>query len=400
MRNVTNNLLPTGDIDSDELLTILLSHFGSSEGGPTSYKFPKDEKDRYLNVELYKAGNIRLINASPGVGGSEIRSIARKIAEALPPLTKVTSPIVFSENHFVAGAYRYKEVFQITPLPADAPRPPHTFGLHPFVLQFRYEGSASLDLDSIRRQRKFHELMTFLNGYLNVSITALPTYHTWVFSSRGPVNGTLQSEFLQTGYDYAFNPRDEFSPLHLHPSLPIKSLAGYYIEPDPSYQLSVHEAFSQTFDKIDELSKSDHQKLHWACSWLYIAQQTAILAPSSSFLSLVTALECLTGKPEKCPDCGQSIVEQSAFCVTCGQPRFGLTAAFRSLLEDNLPGAKERFSKEFAEMYRLRSALVHGLKGNDDIYRFSIWDDGSKMLMRLLWRFIRIALFVWLHTRT
>src|SRR6266404_9902279 len=46
--------------------------------------------------------------------------------------------VVFSHHLTVKGAWRYRDVFQILPIPSTAPRPPFSYAGHPFLLEYTF----------------------------------------------------------------------------------------------------------------------------------------------------------------------------------------------------------------------------------------------------------------------
>ena len=94
-----------------------------------------------------------------------------------------------------------------------------------------------------------------------------------------------------------------------------------------------------------------------ACSWYYQAVAVWHESDSSSYVALVNAIECLTDKPEQCPECNQSGMEGIERCDLCGQPRYRVTKKFKEFLEKYVSFIDERFPKAKGRFYEIRSQL-------------------------------------------
>src|SRR5205823_4699607 len=82
----------------------------------------------------------------------------------------------------VQGQYRYRDQFQILPVPRDAPRPGFLATDHPFLVEFSFPDTSSPVLRNIRRNTRGRELQLIMNGLLQPSIKAIGTMakYYWV----------------------------------------------------------------------------------------------------------------------------------------------------------------------------------------------------------------------------
>ena len=73
----------------------------------------------------------------------------------------------------VRGWWRFRNQFQILPVPEHAPKAEFPFLDHPFLIEFRYTRSPDHFLDSCRRTRVVSKLALLLNALLVTPIQPL-----------------------------------------------------------------------------------------------------------------------------------------------------------------------------------------------------------------------------------
>ena len=125
-------------VDSQELLQVLLSYFGHAEGNkPRGYRYKKTGKDFFLDIQIDAAERIGKISLSHGFPNEELDRIESKIKETLinNQNLRIGQVVGFSSER-VEGCFRYKDLFQIIPVPYNAPKPKVMVADHPFILQF------------------------------------------------------------------------------------------------------------------------------------------------------------------------------------------------------------------------------------------------------------------------
>jgi len=140
------------------------------------------------------------------------------------------------------------------------------------------------------------------------------------------------------------------------------------------------------------LSTENRRKFDRAIFWIDMASRQWNISVSASFAALVSAIESLTVRGDihhfKCPECGE--------CTQHETP--GATRRFKDFLDKYAPGTA--FLKRRADMYALRSGILHGseLMQIDQDLAFG-WDPPSWNQHELhdeLWSLTRIALRNWL----
>ncbi len=170
-------------------------------------------------------------------------------------------------------------------------------------------------------------------------------------------------------YDFhSFSPTiDAFSDTNAYPLMTLVPYADYYtgilayipnVLIAGDMELKLPDNIVPSFEKVDRLGNKDKVNFLRACYWLRLAQVQRAISPSSSLISLVSAVECLIEK-HRCSDCHQEIIAESGRCKTCGEPIYRITAAFKQFVEQWVPDAA-RYPDVLGLLYSTRSSIVHG----------------------------------------
>ena len=100
--------------------------------------------------------NGKLINVvgGPDLATGEIDELRRKTETELltQGATKVRRLVLFSSAP-TTGHFRYRDVFQIVPVPPEAPRPKFILGDHPLFLEVKVHISSNFMITNLRYQR-------------------------------------------------------------------------------------------------------------------------------------------------------------------------------------------------------------------------------------------------------
>jgi hypothetical protein len=386
------------EVDSQELLQVLLSYFGHAEGNkPRGYRYKKTEKDFFLDVQLGKTGKIVEISLSRDFPGEELSKIESKIKETLidNQNPRIGQVVGFSSER-VGGYFRYKDLFQIIPVPDNAPKPEILVADHPFLLQFSYTSCPYIAIDNIRRSHKSNVYIRLLNLFSNLPITlgSRSVRFSWIMETKDSSNWT--SKWRQEGYTYkGFSGKiDEYDPVDNLTQIKRIPYQEYYsafpgITSEP---LKFPDDLEKSFDLALGLNKQDWKKFFMACSWYYQAGSIWQDSNSSAYIALVNAIECL-------------IEDGIERCKYCGQPKYSVTKKFKEFLEEHVPFLKERFPKEASLLYQVRSKLSHGL---DLLMRdlepwnfmMNVKAQEQDFLQRNLSFITRIAICNWLKKRS
>jgi len=194
------------EIDSAELSEIAFWHFHSARDiSQTEVVFGGVDDHTYSLKFVYKKEKHRVnqILAGPSLQPEDIRELKAKIDLELQPTAdfKVAGQILFT-NVPVTGWYRYRDIFQITPMPEGAPQPGASglFGGHPFTVQFQYRPCRSFPmLNGSRIMAQGGRIHLLLAGLLSFRVSDVNNSHFhWVVTGIDP----LRTEYRQEMYDF------------------------------------------------------------------------------------------------------------------------------------------------------------------------------------------------------
>lgn len=298
------------------------------------------------------------------------------------------------------------------PIPDIAPKPEVMVAFHPFLLQFSYISCPYTSIDDMRRSEKSTVYIRLLNLFSNVRINSGSRYarFSWIMNTDDPNN--LTSEWRREGYIYKGFSRkiDQYTPIdkfQLIKQIPHQEYYNYYYFRLPiltSKPLKFPDNLEESFDLALSLNRQDWKKFFMACSWYYQAEAIERESSSSSFIALVNAIECLTEKPERCTECGQTITEGIEKCKFCSQLKYRVTKKFKEFLEKYVPFLEKQFPKEKKLLYEVRSKLSHGLNLlirdlNPWYFIMSVQIEEQDDLQRNLNFITRTAIYNWLRNR-
>lgn len=399
--------LHVSEVDPQELYCVLLDHFFHAEGT----KFQREGTQHFLELILDDRGNVKQTKWSKDFPSTELEEIEKKIQDALLTKheTRVHQVIAFCDTQ-ITGYFRYRDRFQILPMPDDAPQPMFGLADYPFILEVSYETCPNWMIESIRQREKVALYTRLLNLLSDQPISlgrqsSLP--FGWVIKTEDPAN--ISSEWKQQGFVYSgLKVRmDDFSSVeHIKPLERVSHLP-YYFTPEPAFSagtlipLRLSDDLEQSLDKAFALDKATWRKFFMACSWYAQYQRIWEVSRSSAYIALVTAIECLAQEKEICDVCQQSLIENDKdICPSCGQPRYRLTKHFQDFLKKYFP-ALDLFPKEKRTLYKVRSQLAHGIDLlQADLEPWNFFRDAKRQeesqLQQNLSYIVRVAIYIWL----
>ncbi len=384
------------EVDHDELLELLIGHFGGAQQADNGDILIPGARADKLRV---KAAGERLgaISRGPSLTATELSELQ---AEVRSKLVTGQAPGVGSGIGFslapVDGWFRAPGgAFQILPAPPAAPRPPVAYAEHPFLLEFPLVRSPDSLVNINRRARSSSEWIWFLNAVLTerVSQPRRRSRHAWVIcpddvSGLGPARPPV---WAQEYYDIpgleAF--RDDFSlpsgdPIRFMPS------DAYYGAPGivMGRPLTLPESLPESARRFSNLAGSDRTKFLRAAQWIAAAHDLWDAHISSYYVALVAAIEALAYEPQsvdRCSKCGRDKNQRP-------------TAAFKDFLIAYAPGSGSR--TQIDDLYRFRSGIVHGtaLLDHDSpgAFHFKASALAQDERMSRLSRLVRVVVVNWL----
>jgi hypothetical protein len=144
MAKVTKNLLSvfqSKGIEDEELPDFLNSHFGSSAHRSETNEvfYPNDSAPALVLV--YKKGRLVEVHAEPSVSDGEIDELCDLIFRKHigTSETGFRQEVLLSHAR-VSGAWRYRDMFQLLPIPANAPQAPFPYigAEYPLLIEHSY----------------------------------------------------------------------------------------------------------------------------------------------------------------------------------------------------------------------------------------------------------------------
>ena len=344
-----NEKLSIGLADDDEIIAILSGCFPCGSGNTQSVEYQNDEQECAVKL-AYKDGVITEAVRGPALTEEKLSEIVGKIESAIltEGAQKISRSFLFSYEK-VDGFWKYRDLFQIMPAPAEAPDPTESYAQHPFVLEISYKGSSDWRVGQVRTFRKQYEIRLLLHLFLNGNVVweDWQTKKKWVFVGQ---DADLHSEWSQLGYTVPnFQAAtEEFSDTGTSQPLTGVEANDYFsrhgITTNP---LEIPASLTALFDAFYNLSREDREQFLRACFWYYTAGSAWEVTPSLHYNCLITAIETLMGRAEAQP------------CEHCGKDTSpGPTGKFKTFLQTYAPESHNARDRD--RFYALRSTLSHG----------------------------------------
>lgn len=291
----------------------------------------------------------------PGLRADDIEQIEATLKKLSSTSTYVHYRQVAFSSAPVKSAFKYKDYFQILPMPAGSPVPIEAIAQWPLLFEFTYMGSRNMSIDERRRGMAQSKLLSLLNTLLvsGVWVARQSGEKVWVMGERG---GT---QYVQTGYYHPVPGGSTFLEGALYPPMRrTPSLAYYGGLIDTMSGFCLPDDIETSLDNYHAMSEVDRDRFDIASHWFSRCPELKNISMSAGIVALVTALEALAPKPTVPP------------CPTCGNVGSAVRG-FRVLLDaagGNHTEAKDQF-------YKLRSRIAHGvwLQHSD----YSTWGGGS-----------------------
>lgn len=391
------------EIDEVELASICLSEFGGASRTPTEAFF--GGLPEYSLNFVYKNNRLSKILRGPGLSADKLAKLQAVVeSELKATATSVGGQVLFASVP-VKGCLRYREQFQIIPVPTEAPQPPD-WGpgpAYPFIVQFKYKPSTYQGLDSLRHLAQERLIHLILAGLLRPRIHKLgPSvrFH-WGIPNAQPNDPSLgKSEYRQELYQFPDLTRlmhcAEFTPIVDRSVLPRVESVEYYtrvgtVLKDP--ELEIPSNLEMLIDQFYSLPGDEQDRFLRACFWLNHAHTVYSDSFSSAFTALISSLEALmeTDTPiGTCPACKRSMGK-------------GSTRRLREFLDQYAP-SDPKFEAPRAQLYwEFRSKLLHGgelsLADRKQISGMSAQGMSEWQLFHEVWELVKVVLVNWLHSR-
>jgi hypothetical protein len=405
-RNLLHELFPDGAPNKDrpvafELIGILEEHFHSSRWahGSNAVYFPS-QGPVALRIDFTKKWHLSGMEALPALTDQDWEAIRKSVQTEIfsPGTTSIGREIMFSLKP-VQGCWRYRDLFQIMPAPANAPRAPFRFAEHPFVMEFAYRRSNDLRANMTRRSRPIWELHCVLNALLRTRISwsggkSVGHHdHSWVYITQE--YGEPRSAYLQHFYwiPWFEGESTNFAVMHDVPQLETVPQTTYYAEAwgVAGDNLALPADLELSFDAFYNADPEKRRRLLRAAYWL--DRGTDLKSFSLSTICLVQAIDALVPteklEAQKCPCCGL-------------ERRPSRTELFTRFLDRVVP-ASVLAEDDRKALFKVRSDLSHGFRDPfhaDQWTGIGLHPEGAeeRRLGENAWRAARYAFHSFLHS--
>lgn len=256
--------------------------------------------------------------------------------------------VVFSSSP-VKGFYRYKDLFQIYPVPVDAPKPTAQYADHPFIIEYNLGQLDSSDIATI----SLHQ--SLLQREILALLTLCAGGYFFSYSNGGqgwyiPM-GEGHSDIVSTwGQETYITPCINYTISEFSSSRPYHSIKK--VSPNSHY-----DAFELALpDDIDKLFKAYYALLDKAKK----AFQSALLLFHESFnaelrsVSLALLVSCI-----------ESLIHfehskiKTEHCSECKQPRYQTTKKFKAFMHEYGVIETKENKKYVDALYEARSNILH-----------------------------------------
>jgi hypothetical protein len=326
----------------------------------------------------------------------------------------------------VVGVFRYRDVFQLRPVPEQAPTLASVPGHHPCLLEFKYAVrevaetplnpevpriQSMIDFDDSKKRRR--EVLLLLSTFCKSRVFQYETGGTatqqWFVSlPKGPGDtagvGKLYWGVEGYGFEGCNRIIESFSESEEPPISKVDR--NKYFSSDHPGQWIVGET-SGTFEMPDniqglldcyyDLPEEARKPYLSSCFLLCKGIELARSAPSLAFAACASAIETLSAFDHR--------EEKSKKCPECHQDLYNVGKKFREFIETNGPSpGYEKFAKK---IYKRRSEILHS--GQLTFGEVEPWTTEKSIdalsdadFRRKVISFFRICLINWLaktHTR-
>lgn len=372
------------DLPLEDVRAVFQSHFpfASARDGEISYE--NSENGSLLRTRYSKkTGSITSLE----IICENIKEVETDIVKSLSKLIIGNSKSVIIRRFIfsfgpIIGRYRFKDIFQISSLPDNAPKPTFTMGDHPLLLEFKCESTGIHFVDQARFDRRFREVFLILSlvCWAKLSGSDNVAAHRWIMHLA---EDRIDYQYAQAGYgfyDPSWSP-DSFSYDDL-PPFRIMPFNDYFnrLGIDSNYEFDVSDLTDELVDKLHSIDRERSKLVFRSIHWLDRARSVWPLSHSLAYVALTSAIETMamlepTGsKQEFCPKCDQEI-------------GIRISQKFTDFLHKYAISEDQAFAKD---LYNIRSRIIHGnrlLIADIRMWDFAIdkfaEDDKIQQLLRL-----------------
>jgi hypothetical protein len=394
------------EMDDAELMSIVTSHFhGAASFSPNEVVFPNTTNQSDIALYFsFKRGMLVAIRGGPALKEEDIAALERVILlELAPAQLRVGNQVLFASLP-VTGAFRHRDIFQILPVPSDAPRPSSLVADHPFLLQFKYKASSAAFVGGSRRAVQVQRLQLLLSALLEGHVRSpgsAAKFH-WVIAPvnlgepLSPCSIYCQEIYTCPALERLVSSDSFFDITKVDPLQEIDPVKYYTrVGIQSGQSLSVPANLHDLLERFLSACDDDQERFIRACFWFNHAHTVFLYSRSASFTALISALEALMPAQQKLGD-----------CPVCKRPLAkGATRTLNEFLDEYAPTEPKFQASRVALYWQFRSQLSHGGELSHFDRGAFHWTLGGKPheeqeLHDEVWRLVRIILVNWLHSRS
>ena len=348
--------------------------------------------------------------------------VHRAKLEALQMTSKIRQETALADRK-VLGAFRYRDRFQMMPIPKEAPSIDFLIGHHPFLVEFAYDVPDVVET-SYNPEIPSHALLPMIDSEASTRprnevlllLSTLSRHHVFQYNSgiqsqqwfiKIPMNATdvpskYDSVWGQGGYQSPLVPArilDSFSTVeadlikaverneYFNNELPLQYVAGKTHD-----EFELPDIMQNYLDIYYTMPAELKGSFLSACTLLRQGVQLFSLAPSLAFAACVSAIESLIAADHQ----GESVDH----CKNCGQPSHHVRQRFLDFIRrygNDTPEGK----RQADAVYARRSSILHQgqlFLGEIDprtLERTDNWIADSQSRREVI-RFFRICIINWL----
>jgi hypothetical protein len=336
-----SEVLNVAEIEPNELAHLLMEVFPNIRQEESDVFYSKGGDEWAVRLR-YSGDTLTIAESGAQFTVQDQTMLHDRVRQALldEPVLVIGREIVYTKLP-VTSHLRVDDLFQLLPIPDDAPKANSLFADHPAILEVPYLATRAAWLDGARYHRASRELELILNILLHGGIRLATRYrgNRWVL-----IQPSFKPEAHALGYhlsSWTFDSR-HYSDAMASAAMPLVERNEYYARATampPAVQDAPADARAliRTFYG---LASKERQTILRAAHWYLHAQEARSSSLSGALVALICAIECLMPP-----------------LVSGGK---GPTARFRDFMENMFPTDNEGDLAARKELYNLRSRLSHG----------------------------------------
>lgn len=346
------------EVNLAELQQVLGSYFGHSHIDPSEPDvvwYGPSPDDRLLGLRFDRHDRVEPVQG-PALREADVASIGEIVRSALveDQGVAIAQTVMFASVP-VTSYWKYGNMFQVLPVPPEAPRPREMVAQHPFLLEVAIPQSQDWVINSHRRERQTQEVSLVLGALMTPFVHAPDSYHRkyWVLDRKDKADekSPLVSLWGQQGYTWegARGIYDEFSDLSELDVMASVASDDYYLRRgiETRQVLEISDSLQVSLDAFFGRDPLDRARYLRAAYWFRHSHLVHDLSRSAALAALVHSVESLLED-----------VEPEGVCSECGKSKeMGPTGLFKELVDDLAPSVLRLGRRD---LYRARSKIVHG----------------------------------------